>query len=63
MTQCLAKMKQIYRTPSGASTEQSSARSISSKALLAGENRLRIEHDGVEYLLQLTRQGKLILTK
>lgn len=31
--------------------------------LLDGDSRLRIEHEGVEYLLQITRQGKLILTK
>lgn len=38
-------------------------RRISSSELLRGKTRLRIEHQGEEYLLQLTRQGKLILTK
>jgi hemin uptake protein HemP len=36
---------------------------ISSTELFAGQLRLLIEHQGVEYLLQITRQGKLILTK
>lgn len=38
-------------------------RRISSKTLLNGDTRLRIEHEGIDYLLQITRQGKLILTK
>lgn len=38
-------------------------RRISSKSLLADAGRVLIEHDGETYLLQRTRQGKLILTK
>lgn len=38
-------------------------RRISSTELLAGTNELQIEHNGEAYLLRLTRQGKLILTK
>jgi hemin uptake protein HemP len=34
-----------------------------SLALFAGGDRLIIEHRGDEYLLRITRQGKLILTK
>jgi len=36
---------------------------ISSAALLQGERRIIIEHEGSDYLLQLTGKGKLILTK
>lgn len=36
---------------------------VSSEALLRGCKELRILHQGEVYRLQLTRQGKLILTK
>jgi hemin uptake protein HemP len=36
---------------------------ISSEDLLKGQSRLIIEHQGSEYILNITRQGKLILTK
>ncbi|MBV2121663.1 MAG: hemin uptake protein HemP [Candidatus Thiodiazotropha sp. (ex Ctena orbiculata)] len=36
---------------------------ISSEELLKGQSRLIIEHQGSEYILNITRQGKLILTK
>lgn len=35
----------------------------SSAELFRGHERLVIEHRGEEYLLRITRQGKLILTK
>ncbi len=38
-------------------------RRLDSSTLFAGGQRLLIEHQGAEYRLQLTRQGKLILTK
>lgn len=38
-------------------------RRLCSNDLFAGQSRLLIEHDGGNYLLQITRQGKLILTK
>jgi hemin uptake protein HemP len=38
-------------------------RRLSSKDLFGQANRLRIMHGGEEYLLQITRQGKLLLTK
>ncbi|WP_284402190.1 hemin uptake protein HemP [Dyella lipolytica] len=41
----------------------SSVRRISSQRLLAGERELVIQHQGSEYHLRLTRNGKLILTK
>jgi len=36
---------------------------LSSQDLFGTATRLRIAHGGEEYLLQITRQGKLILTK
>ncbi len=38
-------------------------RRISSDQLLQGERRVIIEHEGQDYILQRTRQGRLILTK
>ncbi len=36
---------------------------LSSHALLGGRNAVKIEHQGVQYVLRATRSGKLILTK
>ncbi|MNN83340.1 hypothetical protein D3C81_2003670 [compost metagenome] len=38
-------------------------RHIASHILLGEERELVIEHEGIEYVLRLTRQNKLILTK
>jgi len=38
-------------------------RVISTRELLAGADRVWIEHAAERYLLQVTRNGKLILTK
>jgi hemin uptake protein HemP len=38
-------------------------RVVSTKELLAGAHRVWIEHAAERYLLQVTRSGKLILTK
>jgi hemin uptake protein HemP len=38
-------------------------RTLSSRSLLAGDRTLRIAHDGEVYVLRLTRNGRLILTK
>jgi hemin uptake protein HemP len=38
-------------------------RVVSTKELLAGAHRIWIEHAAERYLLQVTRSGKLILTK
>jgi hemin uptake protein HemP len=46
-----------------ASGKGDAVRVVSAEALLAGGNEVRIRHNDVEYRLQLTRQGKLILTK
>jgi len=37
--------------------------SVSSEQLLRGANRMSIEHNGEIYVLRVTRNGKLILTK
>ncbi len=50
------------QAPSG-DTAYRAARRLPSHELFAGHPRLLIEHEGAEYLLQVTRQGKLILTK
>ena len=36
---------------------------LTSKALLGDRREVRIEHEGSEYVLRATRNGKLILTK
>jgi len=54
--------KGSIQAPSGDHNGRSPRR-LRSHELFAGHSRLLIEHDGVEYLLQVTRQGKLILTK
>lgn len=36
---------------------------LDSRALLKAEREVIIEHDGVDYRLRLTSNGKLILTK
>lgn len=40
-----------------------SERVVSTKDLLGGAHRIWIEHAAKRYLLQVTRSGKLILTK
>lgn len=48
------------RGPAEASAK---VRRIRSRELFAGCPRVVIEHEGAEYRLQITRMGKLILTK
>jgi hemin uptake protein HemP len=54
--------KIIANDPKAAHTPTPPQR-IDSSELLAGGKRVIIEHQGVPYLLQVTRSGKLILTK
>ncbi len=42
---------------------ESPAPQLSSHAVLQGHKSVLIEHNGANYRLQTTRQGKLILTK
>lgn len=54
------------RMPSAPSLQrdgQGTERVISTRELLAGGHRVWIEHAAQRYLLQVTRSGKLILTK
>ena len=53
-----ARSTQSNRTQPG-----SSLRRLNSTELFAGLARVVIEHEGSAYVLQITRQGKLILTK
>lgn len=48
------------QTPAGA---HPTPRMIPSKQLLGAQGQLHIEHQGERYVLRITRQGKLILTK
>ena len=48
---------------SGRSDSAASRRAVLSEQLLKGARELVILHDGCEYVLRLTRQNKLILTK
>lgn len=48
------------QTPTGA---RSTPRMIPSEQLLGEQGQLHIEHQGARYVLRITRQGKLILTK
>jgi hemin uptake protein HemP len=50
------------KAPSPSATPKSE-RVVSTKDLLAGAHRIWIEHAAERYLLQVTRSGKLILTK
>jgi hemin uptake protein HemP len=43
--------------------ETKAPESIHSKDLFKGQKSILIEHNGHNYRLQMTRQGKLILTK
>lgn len=47
----------------GADAEDRARTPIPSRALLGGRRRVLIEHEGEVYTLQVTRQGKLLLTK
>ena len=42
---------------------QETMQRLKSNELFCGHKRVIIEHGGVDYYLQVTRQGKLILTK
>lgn len=49
--------------PGAARPRGASERVVTTKDLLAGAHRIWIEHAAERYLLQVTRSGKLILTK
>jgi hemin uptake protein HemP len=49
--------------PAAARSTSASERVVSTRDLLGGAHRIWIEHATERYLLQVTRSGKLILTK
>jgi hemin uptake protein HemP len=51
------------RVPTTPPPRTLSERVVSTKELLGGAHRIWIEHAAQRYLLQVTRSGKLILTK
>jgi hemin uptake protein HemP len=54
----------VQAIPAQPATERSAPeRVVSTRELLAGAHRIWIEHAAERYLLQVTRSGKLILTK
>jgi hemin uptake protein HemP len=58
-----APVKATAGSPPQPTEGRSSERVVTTRELLAGRRRIWIEHDAVRYLLQVTRSGKLILTK
>ena len=53
----------IRLSKTAANTLSSAPARISSDSLFSGGNILLIEHNGIDYVLRKTRNGKLILTK
>jgi hemin uptake protein HemP len=51
------------KAPSPQDSRPKTERVVSTQELLAGAHRIWIEHAAERYLLQVTRSGKLILTK
>lgn len=51
------------KTPAQSAALSSVAGPVDSAALLQGRKMVEIAHNGVIYRLQVTQQGKLILTK
>jgi hemin uptake protein HemP len=49
--------------PAMSASRPSTERVVSTRDLLGGAHRIWIEHAAERYLLQVTRSGKLILTK
>ncbi len=49
--------------PAAPPASAATGRVVSARELLAGSDRVWIEHAAERYLLQVTRNGKLILTK
>jgi len=55
--------KELPKPPDSASPRAPAERVVSTRELLGGAHRIWIEHAAERYLLQITRSGKLILTK
>jgi len=62
-SQGICTVNQEKPTVMTTSAKDEPLRRLSSEELFGGQKRVIIEHDSLDYLLQITRQGKLILTK
>lgn len=56
-------IKEPMREPLASGVRPAAERVVTSKELLGSATRIWIEHAAKRYLLQVTRSGKLILTK
>lgn len=56
-------IKESPAAPESADTRPATERVVTTRELLGGAHRIWIEHAAERYLLQITRSGKLILTK
>ena len=56
-------IKESPKTAESPPARQPAERVVSARELLGGAHRVWIEHAAERYLLQVTRNGKLILTK
>lgn len=56
-------IKESPPAPGPAETRPPAERVVTTRELLGGAHRIWIEHATERYLLQVTRSGKLILTK
>ena len=56
-------IKESPTAPETADARPAAERVITTRELLGGAHRIWIEHAAERYLLQITRSGKLILTK
>jgi hemin uptake protein HemP len=55
--------KPLPAAPAASSAQPAQPLRLSSAELLQGQNTLEIDHGGQRYLLRVTRENKLILTK
>lgn len=55
--------KPLPVTPAASLPQLAQPRQVSSAELLRGRNTVEIDHGGQRYLLRVTRENKLILTK
>jgi len=56
-------IKESSPAPAPATSRPGAERVVTTRELLGGAHRIWIEHATERYLLQVTRSGKLILTK
>lgn len=59
----MSDIPQSVQSVSGAAVRQADLSSITTEDLLRGERSIHILHDGSTYILRITGNNKLILTK